>query len=191
MNLIRRHLVSGTMEEGFGTEAEKVLCHVSALTSEAKYDIAMQEGLTSEDVFFLTSCIEASTNKVTVREKKFAAPRGDSKRHVFMTRSFSTWFNAVGCACMEGRLCFITCSQKNVASSLYASITTYCCPTGVDQKTWMLGVALVTGTVTAPTTKLQSASDFVRSYKDFRVAIATSTLESGVSFTGHYELDFA
>ena len=205
-DFIQRHFVSGTFsrsttlrrrdsEQAYTSDAVSCLKRLSALLTRATAVVAMQEGLDDEDLSFYEDAMIAGTRLLSARPrvvaKKFFLKRTRNERYQ-MTTELGLWLAAIKEKILRGKKVFITCSQRGMADFLRTFIIDKCRPAAYpDANTWQKKVALITGTTILPSgTGMKKGEDFVLHFREFDVSVVTSTLESGVSLSRHYELVF-
>ena len=205
-DFIRRHFVGGTFsrsttmrrhvsEQAYTYDAVSCLRRLSALLNRARAVVAMQEALDDEDLAFYEDAMVAGSRLLSARGrivvKKFFLKRTRNERYK-MTTELGLWLAAIKEKVVGGKKEFITCSQRGMAEVLRSFIVDKCRPAAyADANTWEKKVALITGTTILPSgSGMKKGEDFVLHFREFDVSVVTSTPESGVSLSRHYELVF-
>jgi hypothetical protein len=111
-----------------------------------------------------------------------------------VTNNLGLWLHVLRSAVRSGARVFVPASQRVHAMTLYMFIVEHCRPFSLDSEKeqnvdWYRRVALVTGghgKELQPGDDFSSAEEFIRMYDQYDVCVCTSTLETGVSMSNHF-----
>jgi hypothetical protein len=197
---VRRSFVGET----FRSVDHRRLClrALGRLLSSSAVVLLLQHGLSEADVDFYvdverlyggrsSAIYEQPAQSPSVQKYFFRMPLSEGRYH--LTTHIRLWLLALRQTITAGKKTFMPCSQRRTAEALALFVVHCCRPKAYEScETWREKVALVTGHSKSmlPRGHFESSEDYVEKYKSYDVAIATCSLETGVSLTDHYTAVF-
>lgn len=181
---IRKHFVQGTMV----TRQQRKVAYDGCCryARNAAVVIIMQHALSNKDVSFYQSMSGISSEDT----RRIYKTRQALQDIYEITNDRKLWILTLQQRILANKFVFIPCSTVQDAEVLYILITGdkgLFRPQRFTAEAWKERVALLTSGRCEPRALLNCVEEFPLNYKLFSVAICTSTLETGVSLTHHYE----